>query len=149
MRNLFIAVVAVVLASAGAVLAGLGREEAPRVAGLTLSTGTTTDETTTVSAPTNEATTAETTTAATTTAGTTTAETTTAGTTTAEDVSGPCDEPEHANDPRCTGAGGDDDRSGPNRGRDGRGGDDDRSGSNSGRDRGGDRGSNRGRSGDG
>ena len=30
--------------------------------------------------------------------------TTTAGTTTsAEDVSGPCDEPEHATDPRCTG----------------------------------------------
>jgi hypothetical protein len=48
-----------------------------------------------------------------------------------EDVSGPCDEAEHANDPRCTGAGGrvedrddddrDDDHSGP-----GRGGDDDR-----------------------
>jgi hypothetical protein len=40
-----------------------------------------------------------------------------------EDVRGPCDEAEHANDPRCTGAAGDDDR-----GRSGRG----RSGSNSG-----------------
>ena len=32
-----------------------------------------------------------------------------------EDVSGPCDEAEHANDPRCTGAAadGDDDNSGP------------------------------------
>jgi hypothetical protein len=42
-----------------------------------------------------------------------------------EDISGPCDEAEHANDPRCTGAGttaddGDDDNSGP-----GSGGDDD------------------------
>lgn len=69
----------------------------------------------------------------------------TTGTTTSEDVSGPCDEAEHANEPRCTGgigtaeddaeddlAGGD----GPHRGR--RGGEDDdheedRSGSNSGR----------------
>jgi hypothetical protein len=40
-----------------------------------------------------------------------------AATTTAngEDISGPCDEAEHANDPRCTGAAadGDDDNSGP------------------------------------
>lgn len=41
----------------------------------------------------------------------------------AEDVSGPCDEAEHANDPRCTGGattddnGGDDARSGSNRGK--------------------------------
>ncbi len=48
-------------------------------------------------------------------AGTTTAGTTTSAgaTTSAEDVSGPCDEPEHATDPRCTGegtaAGGNDD----------------------------------------
>ena len=38
--------------------------------------------------------------------GTTTNETTTLGTTTtetAEDIPGPCDEAEHANDPRCTG----------------------------------------------
>jgi hypothetical protein len=75
---------------------------------------------------------------------------TTAATTTGreagEDVSGPCDEAEHANDPRCTGGvdtdddHGDNDRSGRGRGGgdDGggdedRGGDDDRSGSNSGR----------------
>ena len=89
--------------------------------------------------------------------GTTTAETTgtteTNGTTgvtttaasTLEDVSGPCDEAEHANDPRCTGAAttttrGDDDRgdhdrrgsnSGPGGGDDDDH-DDDRSGSNSG-----------------
>ncbi len=70
---------------------------------------------------------------------------TTAGTT-VEDVSGPCDEAEHANDPRCTGAAttttrGDDDdhaddRQGSNRGPGGGGDDDDhdddRSGSNSG-----------------
>jgi hypothetical protein len=55
---------------------------------------------------------------------TTTNETATLGTTTNEtqDVSGPCDEAEHADDPRCTGAEpGDDDRQG-------RGGDDDRRG---------------------
>jgi hypothetical protein len=40
-----------------------------------------------------------------------------------EDIRGPCDEAEHANDPRCTGAAGEDER-----GRSGRG----RSGSNSG-----------------
>jgi len=39
-----------------------------------------------------------------TTDGTTTLEdTTTSGTTTGVDISGPCDEAEHANDPRCTG----------------------------------------------
>ena len=56
----------------------------------------------------------------------TTTDTTSTTTTEAdEDVSGPCDEAEHANDPRCTGVGDDrddrDDNSGP-----GRGGDDDR-----------------------
>ena len=59
---------------------------------------------------------------------TTTLETTTGATTTVEDlddrepgedVSGPCDEAEHANDPRCTGAGDDrDDNSGPGNGHD-------------------------------
>jgi len=64
---------------------------------------------------------------------------TTTRTETGEDVSGPCDEAEHANDPRCTGAPvlGDDDRGEDRRGRHHRGhddnGDDDRSGSNSGR----------------
>jgi hypothetical protein len=86
----------------------------------------------------------------------TTGTTTTAATTTVEDdavtgnppvstgtidMSGPCDEAEHANDPRCTGAGGvehDNDNSGRGSGdddhNDDHGGDDDRSGSNSGSD---------------
>lgn len=79
--------------------------------------------------------TGETTTDTTTTA--TTSGTTTSGTTTSADISGPCDEAEHRNDPRCTGGaatddGGDyeDDRSGPNRDSDDDAGDDDRSGSN-------------------
>ncbi len=50
--------------------------------------------------------------------GTTTLSTTTGGTTTAptgtEDVSGPCDEAEHANDPRCTGTQGQDDNDNAN-----------------------------------
>jgi hypothetical protein len=71
---------------------------------------------------------------------------TTTTTETGEDVPGPCDEPEHANDPRCTGDGEDagDDRRGSNSGpggfedsgsgSSGHGGSDDdsRSGSNSG-----------------
>lgn len=92
------------------------------------------------------------------TTGTTTTATTGATTTDdAAEISGPCDEAEHRNDPRCTGTAtrGDDDDSGPgraaeddrdedgsSRGRggdednddhDSRGGDDDRSGSNSGK----------------
>ena len=59
------------------------------------------------------------------------------GTTTAddEDVSGPCDEADHANDPRCTdgAAAGDEDHADDDRSGHGSGGsDDDRSGSNSG-----------------
>jgi len=104
-------------------------------------------------ATTNDGTTTGTTTTGTTTAGTTTAGTTTAaattddivvgnaptpGLTTGEDISGPCDEAEHANDPRCTGGtgadgdGNDDDRSGSNRDSDDDSNDDDRSGPNSG-----------------
>jgi hypothetical protein len=63
-----------------------------------------------------------------------------------EDLRGPCDEAEHANDPRCTGAQADDrradhDRSGPNRGPEddsGHGGDDSGGGGNSGHGGGGD-----------
>ena len=76
----------------------------------------------------------------------TTAETTGTTGTTGEDVSGPCDAAEHANDPRCTGAAttttrgeddrGADDRGGSNSGPGGGGDDDnhadDRGGSNSG-----------------
>jgi hypothetical protein len=94
-----------------------------------------------------DATTVSTTTGTTT--GTTTAEAT--GTTTGEDISGPCDEAEQADDPRCTGGavGDDDDNSGPGSGRDddddrdedddddhsgrGHGGDDDRDDDNPGR----------------
>ena len=122
----------------------------PRCAGAAaVPNGTTTGGTTTTG----------TTAGGTTTAGTTSTTTTTTTTTetrgddgreTGEDVRGPCDEAEHANDPRCTGgaAGADDDgrgggNSGPGGGSDddsgsgssGRGGgsdDDDRSGSNSG-----------------
>jgi hypothetical protein len=76
--------------------------------------------------------------------GTTTGTTTVAGTTTTTgtgaDISGPCDEAEHANDPRCTGgavAGRESDDDDHHRGR-GRGGDDDRDDHHSGRGRGGD-----------
>jgi hypothetical protein len=78
--------------------------------------------------------------------GATTSATTAAATTDeAEDISGPCDEAEHRNDPRCTGgataddradedARGDDARGGDDRSGHGPGGgDDDRSGSNSGK----------------
>lgn len=91
-------------------------------------------------------TTGETTAGETTTGETTTLQTTTPGTTTtgdgADDVSGPCDEAEHANDPRCTGGtvtddrddAHDDDNSGRGRGEDDdNDNDEDRSGSNSGR----------------
>ena len=59
--------------------------------------------------------------------------TTTTTTTNGEDISGPCDEAEHANDPSCTGAAGDDnddDNSGPGSGDD----NDDSSGHGSGHD---------------
>ena len=57
-------------------------------------------DTPTIDTPTLGTTTDATTTGATTTAATTTTPTTTNGV----DISGPCDEAEHANDPRCTGA---------------------------------------------
>jgi hypothetical protein len=81
------------------------------------------------------------------TGGTTTAGTTTVENEPGEDISGPCDEAEHANDPRCTGVApqaGDDDRAddGDRHGRNrGHGGDDDNGddhGGNSGHDGGGD-----------
>jgi hypothetical protein len=57
---------------------------------------------------------------------TTTAPTGTSTTRTTEDISGPCDEAEHANDPRCAGAarGREDDRGAGDRGRHGGGADD-------------------------
>jgi len=105
--------------------------------------GGTTDDTTTGGTTTGTTTGDAATTGATTTDVTRTGRTTTLG----GDISGPCDEAEHRNDPRCTGAAGDDDNSGPGSGDDrdddrednsgpGSGDDrddDDRSGSNSGR----------------
>jgi hypothetical protein len=102
------------------------------------------------SASTDDSATGRTTTGAATTGATATGATTTTTTNEAEDISGPCDEAEHANDPRCTGAagaradddgdraeGGDDHGRRHGRGDDDNGGDengdDDRSGSNSGR----------------
>jgi hypothetical protein len=95
MSKLVIGLAAFVLLAAGGALAGGALTDS------TSDTGTTTNETTT--------------------AGTTTNEVTTAGTTTgAEDVRGPCDEAEHANDPRCTGTAPAEreDRHDDNRGRD-------------------------------
>jgi hypothetical protein len=116
MSKLVIGLAAFVLLAAGGALAGGALTSSSSDDGVT--TGTTTNEPTTLGATTDDG-------------------TTTAITTTGEDVSGPCDEAEHANDPRCTGGvtGQDDDRdedrSGPNRGFDDD--DNDRRGSNSGR----------------
>jgi hypothetical protein len=80
-----------------------------------------------------------------TTTGTTTDDGTTTTTGTGADISGPCDEAEHANDSRCTGGpvagreNADDENADDHRGRGrGRGGDDDRGDDHSGRGRGGD-----------
>jgi hypothetical protein len=123
MSKLVIGLAAFVLLAAGGALAGGALTDTPSDDGV--STVATTDDTTTLGTTTTDET------------------TTTTRTETGEDVRGPCDEAEHANDPRCTGVGtteddhrGDEDRSGPNRGPDRRGHDDrddDRSGSNSGR----------------
>jgi hypothetical protein len=125
MNKLIIGLVAFVLLAAGGALAGGAISDSSPAADLSTgnsTSGTTTDGTTTI--------------------GTTTAED---RTTSVGDLSGPCDEAEHANDPRCAGTSpgavttaGDDrhrDRSGPNRGSD-----DDRAedGDRHGRNRGGD-----------
>ena len=120
MRNLLIGLVGAAVIGTGGYAAASGLDEAEPARTVSLP-GVTTGEGTT------------------TTGTTTTTTTTTAG---GVDISGPCDEAEHANDPRCTGATtGDDDRddnSGRGRGRgghddDGDQDDEDRSGSNSGR----------------
>jgi hypothetical protein len=125
-----------VIALGGAGLAALGVMLAVAVGGTGGGSTPTLDRATTVGTTTGVSTT--------TTGETTTAETTTTAeaTTTGVDISGPCDEAEHRNDPRCTGAAtvrDDRDDDGEHRGRNrGRGSDDDdhdddRSGSNSGR----------------
>ena len=72
-----------------------------------------------VAPSTDDSTTLETTTGADTTTGVTTTTEDPAGLEPGEDVSGPCDEAENVNDPRCTGAGEDrDDNSGAGNGHD-------------------------------
>ena len=80
MNKLIIGLAAFVLLAAGGALAG-GAISDDSSSGFT-TTGTTTNETTTAETQT----------------------TPTVGTTTGEDISGPCDEAEHANDPRCAGS---------------------------------------------
>src|SRR5215204_5730508 len=79
MSKLIIGLAAFVLLAAGGALAG-GAISDDASSGFT-TTGTTTNETTTAETQT----------------------TPTVDTTTGEDISGPCDEAEHANDPRCAG----------------------------------------------
>jgi hypothetical protein len=136
MNKVLIGLLGAGVIATGGYAAATGIDDPAPVRTVSLPGATTGDTTTTTS----------TTTAATTTddivVGTAPATTTTTPTgTTGEDISGPCDEAEHANDPRCTGGAttddddGDDDRSGPNRGSDDDDHDnDDRSGSNSGSD---------------
>ncbi|HEX6130199.1 MAG TPA: hypothetical protein VF044_00615 [Actinomycetota bacterium] len=135
MTKLLIGLLSLALVGTGGLVAAVGGFDVEPAGSVSVPAASTDRDTTTAAATT------------TTDRTTTDRTTTTAGTTTAGvDVSGPCDEAEHANDPRCTGAGGDDDgNSGPGGGgedRDDRDDghddlddrdDDDRSGSNSGR----------------
>jgi hypothetical protein len=149
MTKLLIGLLSLALVGTGGLVAAVGGFDTEPALSVSVPAATTDRDTTTD----RGTTTSRTTTLGTTTLDTTTGAATTAGgtTTTGDDISGPCDEAEHANDPRCTGAaGGDDDNSGPGSGDDDRddrddrdnsgpgGGDDDRddddrSGSNSGR----------------
>jgi hypothetical protein len=127
MRNALLALLGVGVLALGGYAAASTLDDTVPARTVSLPAATTGD-TTTDGTTTGRTTTAETTTAVTTTTATTTTET--------EDVSGPCDEAEHADDPRCTGiaAGGDDDdRGGDDDHGDDDHQDDDRSGSNSGR----------------
>jgi hypothetical protein len=145
MTKLLIGLLSLALVGTGGLVAAVGGFDAEPALSVSVPAATTDRDTTTDrGTTTGRTTTLDTTTSA--------ATTTTGGTTTGgDDISGPCDEAEHANDPRCTGAAGaDDDNSGPGSGDDDRdeddnsgpgGGDDDRddrddddrSGSNSGR----------------
>ena len=127
MTKLLIGLLSLALVGTGGLVAAVGGFDTEPALSVSVPAATT-DRDTTIDGGT--------TTGRTTTLGTTTLDTTTStgGTTTGgDDISGPCEEAEHANDPRCTGAAGeDDDNSGPGSGDDDRD-DDDRSGSNSGR----------------
>ncbi|HUP33255.1 MAG TPA: hypothetical protein VM184_09510 [Gaiellaceae bacterium] len=119
MRSLLIGLVGAAVIGTGGYAAASGLDDAEPARTISLPGATTGDGTTITGT-----TTLDTTTVGRTTTGTTTARTTTTGA--GVDISGRCDEAEHADDPRCTGGvtGGndrDDDHSGP-----GRGGDDDR-----------------------
>jgi hypothetical protein len=131
MHKLLIGLVGAAVLGTGGYAAAAGLDDAQPARTVSISdsttTGTTTDDTTTTSR----------TTAAQTVPDDIVVGNAPTGTGANVDISGPCDEAEHANDPRCTGgAAADDDRSGSNSGSDDddddRGGDDDRSGSNSG-----------------
>ena len=137
----------------GGYTAATGLDDSVPARTVSLPGATTNDGTTTGSTTTGGTTTNSTATAAATTDDVVVGNTPAAGVAgaTGEDISGPCDEPEHANDSRCTGAGGttadddEDDRSGSDQDSgDDRGDsdddsenddddDDDRSGSNSGK----------------
>jgi hypothetical protein len=125
MTKLLIGLLGAAVVATGGYAAATGLETEPaRTVSLPTGTDGTTDGTTTGETTTGETTTGRTTTLDTPTVPTTTERATTAGTTNDDrDLSGPCDEAEHRNDPRCTGAGGD--RDDDNSGR-GRAGEDDR-----------------------
>ena len=132
MTKLLIGVLSLALVGTGGLVAAVGGFDGEAARAVSIPAASTARETTDGGATMTGATT----TGTTTTGSTTTGATPTGGTTTGgdDDLSGPCDEAEHANDPRCTGAGGGgddhDDRDDDDHGdRD----DDDRSGSNSGR----------------
>jgi len=138
MTKLLIGILSLALLGSGVLVGVAGGLDSGPARSVSLPVSTTGRDTTTGEDTTTGATTPETTTAGTTTTGTPTPAVTTSG---AEEISGPCDEAEHRNDPRCTGAadgggnsgpgsgGGDHgDNSGP-----GSGGDENRSGSNSGK----------------
>ena len=150
MTRILIGMLSLALVGVGGLVAavdGFGEDRLAR--SVSIPAGTTTDGVEDVSGPCDEAehaddprctgvapagsTTNGATTAATTTSATTTTNAKTTGATTTADISGPCDEAEHADDPRCTGGGAtdaDDDRSGSDQSDEnsGRGGADDNSG---------------------
>ena len=147
MNKVLIGLLGAGVIATGGYAAATGIDDSTPARTVSLPGATTNDDTTTTGTTTTDTTR--------TTTGTTTTDDTVGGTgtattftgTTGGDISGPCDEAEHANDPRCTGGtttddhrgtdddhGGDDDRSGSNRGSDDNDNDgDDRSGSNSGK----------------
>ena len=130
MNKVLIGLIGAGVIATGGYAAATSIDDAAPARTVSIPGATTSDDTTASGTTTGRTTTDGTTTAATTTDDTVVgnASTTTLGVTTGGDISGPCDEAEHANDPRCTGVGRDDRRGGDDRGGDDRGDDDDRSG---------------------